>query len=71
MLHIGWQPPGVEIRPFHMTSQSLVPDVSGPEDTKRIGSLRELHLVKKIPFLIILNFVNISHFQAPSFTSKN
>ena len=46
LLHIPRHPPGVEVRPFHMTSQSLVPDVNGPEDIKRIGSLRELHLVR-------------------------
>ena len=44
LLHIPRHPAGVEIRPFHMTSQSLVPQINGPEDKKRIGSLRELHL---------------------------
>ncbi len=44
LLHIPRHPAGVEIRPFHMTSQSLVPQIHGPEDKTRIGSLRDLHL---------------------------
>ena len=44
LLHIPQHPTGVQVIPFHMTSQSLVPEIRGPEDRKRIGSLRELHL---------------------------
>ena len=44
LLHIAQHPAGVQVIPFHMTSQSLVPQIRGPEDRKRIGSLRELHL---------------------------
>ena len=73
LLHIPRHPPGVEIRPFHMTSQSLVPDVSEPEDKKRVGSLRDLHLsafktitgvdpeVDKIRAVVVFNVCEMIH----------
>ncbi len=61
LLHVPRHPPGVEIRPFHMTSQSLVPDISSPEDKKRVGSLRDLHLVSTL-----WNFDSLSLTKGPN-----